>query len=425
MLWGADGIMNQTRSSGGARRDADLEEPAEISLILARLHRDEVEFPVKVAGAQTLPYASRIRHVDLAQGLFHLRLIRPLPHEMALGAPFEMLFTLGEQRFEAPITFLGREAYLLYRFSIPLCLTPSDRRRQKRYPFRPREKAYVLARDAALPGHGLAGPLVNLSLGGLAFRVDRVIRMDDQLRITPSPTFFEKGKGLPILKIRDLGKFPLFEARGMVANARERNGEVLVGVQFADLGPAEFRLIQEVLIARDLMQRTSGSPSVSTVAAGEARGKAPAPAATPLQRANPSGSLTPDALTLLGRRCTRVVLAMTPGPDRTVLQDALAATGYLRLEATDTLDQALDCLRAGGDATSRLLLVESPPGAQLRLTELHTFQRELGELRELPVALVQVHGLPPATGDPLIHSLAWPEADSQSWLLSLDELAGL
>jgi hypothetical protein len=417
--------MNQSRSSGGDGRDALIEDPAEIRQVLAQLHRDELEFPIKVEGAQTLPYTSHIRHVDLAKGLFHLKLIRPLPHEMALGAPFEMLFSVGEQRFEAPITFLGRESYLLYRFSIPVHLLPSDRRRQKRYPFRPREQAYVLAQDGAVPGHGLAGPLVNLSIGGLAFRVDRLIRMDDQMRITPGLGFFEKGKVLPMLKIRDLPKFPLFEARGMVANARERGGEIVVGVKFADLGAAELRMIQDVLNLRDQMLRTPANASVSAASVGAAKVRGSAQAASPAQRSNPSGSLTPEALTLLGRRCTRVVLAMTPGPDRSWLLDALAGAGYLRLEPTDTLEQALDRLRADDGATIHMLLVESPLGAQLRLTDIRTFQRELGELRELPVALVQAHGLPPETEDPLIRPLPWPEPDSPSWLPLLDELAGL
>ncbi len=416
--------MNQSRSSGGDGRDALIEDPAEIRQVLAQLHRDEIEFPIKVEGAQTLPYTSHIRHVDQEKGLVHLKLIRPLPHEMALGAPFEMLFSVGEQRFEAPITFLGREAYLLYRFSIPLHLLPSDRRRQKRYPFRPREKAYVLAQDGAFPGHGLAGPLVNLSIGGLAFRVDRVMRMDDHMRITPGLGFFDKGKVLPMLKIRDLPKFPLFEARGMVANARERGGEIVVGVKFADLGATELRLIQDVLSAREQVLRTPANAAVSTAVVGDARVKASPQAANPAQRGNPSGSLTPDALTLLARRCTRVVLAMTPGPDRIWLQDALAAAGYLRLEPTDTLDQALDRLRADDGTTSRMLLVESPLGAQLRLSDLRTFQRELGELRELPVALLQAHGLPPETEDPLIRPLPWPDPDAPAWLPLLDELAG-
>ena len=196
-------------------------------------------------------------------------------------------------------------------------------------------------------------------------------------------------------------------------------------MKFADLGPAELRLIQEVLLAREQVLRSPASPSQSVALVVDARVKAAHQAASPAQRSNPSGSVTPDALTLLARRCTRVVLAMTPGPDRIWLQDALTAAGYLRLESTDTLDRALDRLRADDGTTSRMLLLESPLGAQLRLTDIRSFQRELGELRELPVALVQAHGLPPETEDPLIRPLPWPDPDSPSWLPLLDELAGL
>ena len=238
---------------------------------MVELHRDELEFPVKVEGALTLPYTSRIEKLDLDKGILYLKLIRPLPHEMAVGAPFQMLFATGEQRFEAPITFLGRESYLLYRFSIPAHMTQSDRRQYKRYSFRPREPAYVLAQDGGLPGHGLAGPLVNLSLGGLSFRVDRV----------------------------------------------------------------------------------------------------------------------------------------------------------MRLESTDSLGQALDCLRADTDTSSRLLVVESPAEAKLELGDIRIFQKELGELRELPVALVQAQGLPPATDTPLIRPLPWPGPNSADWLPLLDDLVGL
>jgi hypothetical protein len=420
--------MSQGKASGEDGRDAPIENPAHIRRAMLELHRDEIEFPVKVEGAQTLPYTSHIQVMDFEKGVFQLKLIRPLPHEMAVGAPFEMLFAVGEQRFEAPITYLGREAYLLYRFSIPVRMSKSDRRRQKRYPFRPREQAYVLAQDGGLPGHGLAGPLVNLSLGGLAFRVDRVMRLDDHMRLTPGLGFFDKGKVLPVLKIRDLPKLPLFEARGMVANAFERGGEIVVGVQFADLGHADLRVLQEVLNGRDQMQRTSAT-AVTAASVKDAKGRTPPsdPAApvSPIQRADPSGSLTPDALTLLARRCMGVVLAMAPGPDRVWLQEALASAGYLRMESVDTLELALESLRTDLGTASRLLLVESPAAAQLRLADIRTFQRELGELRELPVALIQAHGLPQETDDPLIRPIPWPGPDAPSWLPLLDELAGL
>ena len=393
---------------------------------MVELHHDEIEFPVKVEGALTLPYTSHIEKMDLDKGILYLKLIRPLPHEMAVGAPFQMLFATGEQRFEAPITFLGRESYLLYRYSIPVFMTQSDRRQYKRYSFRPREPAYVLAQDGGLPGHGLAGPLVNLSLGGLAFRVDRVMRLDDHMRIMPGLGFFDKGKVLPMLKIRDLPRLPMFEARGVVANAYERDGEIVVGVKFAELGEAELRQLQNVLVTREGMPRSTGTATVTAATVKAARVKAPAPAALgPGQRLDPSGSLAPEAMTLLARRCTRVVLAMRPGPDRISLQESLAAAGYLRLESMDSLELALDRLRADTDTSSRLLLVESPAEAKLELADIRTFQKELGELRELPVALVQAQGLPPATDTPLIRPLPWPGPDSADWLPLLDDLVGL
>ncbi|MCM2250121.1 MAG: PilZ domain-containing protein [Geothrix sp.] len=417
--------MNLAKSSGGDGREAPIEDPAQIRKAMAVLQQTEAEFPIKVEGTHTLPYTSRIQRMDAAKGVLYLKLIRPLPHEMAVGASFEMLFAVGDQRFEAPITFLGRDSYLLYTFSLPLRMTLADRRSDKRYPFRPREKAYVLAQDAGLPGHGLAGPLVNLSLGGLAFRVDRVVRLADRMRVTPGLGFFEKGKELPMLKIRDLPKHPLFETRGMVANAWERDGEIVVGVQFGELGDAEFRQIQEVLAIREQMQRnpasTTGDGTVKT-----ARAKAAAAAgAGPASRANPAGAQTPDALTRLGRRGTSLLLAMPRGPGRDAVQAALGAAGYLRLDPVDTLAQALDRLRVDSGAASRLLMLEAPAGMAPPLQDLRSMQRELGELRELPVALIQADGMPEETEDALIRPLPWPGTSDLAWLPLLDELAGL
>jgi hypothetical protein len=413
-------------SGGGDGRDAPIEDPAQIRRAMAELKRTESEFPIRVEGTHTLPYTSHIQHVDLEKQLVHLKLIRPLPHEMAPGAPFEMLFAVGDQRFEAPMTFMGRESYLLYRFTIPVRMVQSDRRQHKRYPFRPREKAYVLAQDGGVPGHGLAGPLVNLSIGGLAFRVDRVVRLDDHMRITPGLGFFDKGKELPMLKIRDLPKLPLFEARGTLANAWEQDGEIVVGVKFGDLRDSEIRQIQEVLDFRDLLQRSSSTSTVpdSSVRAARAKGDAPEPA-NPTRRANPAGGQTPDALTQLGRRCAILILAMAPGESRDQVRNGLRAAGYLRLDLVDTLEQALEHLRADPGTSSRLLVLDTPPGEVPPLAGIRALQRELGELRELPVALIQQEGLPAETEDSLIRPVPWPGSDPAAWLPILDELAGL
>ena len=403
-----------------------MEDGAQIQAAMAELQRSATEFPIKVEGTHTLPYTSHLQHLDLEAGELHLKLIRPLPHEMTAGAPFEMTFAVGEQRLVAPMTFLGRKSYLLYRFTIPERMLQCDRRKDKRYPFRPRENAYVLAQDSAIPGHGLAGPLFNLSLGGLAFRVDRILRLDDHLGIQPTVGFFERGKELPILKIRDLPKLPLFEARGIIANAWERGGEIIVGVQFGSLREAELQQIQAVIDLRELIQRTPRTGQGSTLGTMGADTGGRSQASEPLsRRVNPAGVETPDALTRLGRRCTPLFLAMTPGAPREEVVASLAAAGYQRIQLEDSLSSALSHLRQGPDCLNPLLIWDQGSPVEGGLESLVAHQRELRDDRELPVALIQQEGELPAFEDPLLRPMAWPSSDPRQWLPVLDDLAGL
>jgi hypothetical protein len=416
--------MNLEWTFGGSGRGAPIEDPALIRQILLELHRLEVEFPIKVQGAHTLPYTSQIQRLDTTKGLLHLKLIRPLPHEMVEGAVFDMLIAQGEQRFEAQTVFRGREDYLLYRFDIPAWMVPSDRRSHKRYPFRPREKAFVIAQDGGIPGHGISGPLVNLSLGGLAFRVDRVMRLSDQLRVTPGLGFFDRGKSMPMIKVRDLPNLPAFQARGILSHALERDGEILVGIQFGELASAERAELKMVLDIREHMLRApaviaSTSPrEVATLSLGT-------PPKAPAAQVSPNGTQTPDALKRMGRRSTRLMLTMAPGPDRDRVHRALLGSGYLRLETADSLDLALSELRSSPSGTHSLLVFEPPAGQNLPLADLRSLQRDLGEREELPVALITQEGSLPETGDALIRPMPWPTGEDLGWLPLLDDLAGL
>lgn len=418
--------MSQARTSGGFGQGVPVEDALSIRQHLEELRTAETEFPIKVEGTHTLPYTAQL--VAVERGEMHLKLIRPLPHELMAGAPFEMLFATADQRFKGLMTYQGRQGYLLYRFSIPPRLVPSDQRQHKRYPFRPREKAYVLAQDSGLPGHGLAGPLVNLSLGGLAFRIDRVVRLDDHLRLTPGLGFFEKGKVLPMLKIRDLPKLPLFEARGQVANAYEREGEIIVGVQFGELGPVELAQLQEVLDFREKLQRAGGSSAPIAAPPREGRGAAAAgetaASAPPSPAMNPAGNETPDALRWLARRTAGLVLALPPGPRREEVQAALALGGYLRVEAVDSVHQALALLRADKGPANRLLLAAMDTLQDTDLADIRALQRDQGELRELPVALLGAPASPDQEGG-LIRPMPFPGEGSTTWIEVLDEIAGL
>jgi len=415
--------MNQGKTPGWTGRGAPVEAPAFIRQTMQDLFQQEIEFSIKVEGTHTLPYTAQIQHLDARKDLVHIKLIRPLPHEMVEGAAFDMLFSVADQRYEAPTTFQGREGYLLYRFTVPTLLMPSDRRRHKRYSFRPREKAYVIAQDGGVPGHGLSGPLANLSLGGLAFRVDRVMRLDDHMRVTPGLGFFDRGKSFPMLKIRDLPNLPVFDARGVVAYAEERGGEIILGLQFSALGETELRDLQLVLTIREHKQRAT--PGTSGDSPREQGPRSAASAKGPAARVPPAGSQTPDALRRLGRRCTQLILAMAPSPDRDQVCQALRGGGFLRLETADTLEQALANFRADHNANSPLLVAETHPEDGFSTAGIRALREEFGDSRELAVALISREKILPPSEDPLIRPMPWPSVDDLSWLALLDDLAGL
>jgi hypothetical protein len=249
------------------------------------------------------------------------------------------------------------------------------------------------------------------------------MRLDDHMRVTPGPGFFERGRSFPMLKIRDLPNLPIFDARGVLANSWERDGEVIIGIQFRELADAEARDIQSVLTRREHLQRTSSGTAADSPRDPSARSLSGSKG--PTARMSPSGSQTPDALRRLGRRSTRLFLAMAPGPDREQVRQALCAAGFLRLESADTLDQALAEFRSVRTMIHPLLVLDSALADELALAGLRALQNELGETRELPVALITREDPISDSEDPLIRPLPWPSAEELVWLPLLDELVGL
>ncbi|BDU72083.1 PilZ domain-containing protein [Mesoterricola silvestris] len=312
-----------------------IEDPAVLRDIFQGLFDSEAEFPIRVEGTSTLPYFSTIRSLHWEEEALVLKLVRPLPHELLVGAVFQFLCAAGEQRYEGHITFLAREGYLQYRFERPAFLLLSDRRVHKRYPFRPRESAYVILQDSGLPGLGVAGPLVNISLGGLALRVDRVIRLDTGVRIPPSTALFERGKGFPRVRVQDLPRIHLLDARGICTHATERGSEVILGVNFTSLTPEEEALIQSALEVRDRLQRGSGPRVEGGAVALRAEGRTLEPAAE--MRPPDAQMAAGDLLRRLRRRASAVGLVMPGGPHRADLELRLREAGFHRLLVAGTL----------------------------------------------------------------------------------------
>lgn len=391
--------MNRPRTDKSQGSDPAIEDPAFIIGALQGLFEAEVEFPIKVEGTSTLPYAATVQEIRSGSGGLILKLVRPLPHELLPGAMFEMVFPLEEQRFETVVTFRGREAYLQYRFDLPTALAYADRRRAKRYPFRPRESAYVIAQDGRIPGLGVAGPLVNISMGGVAMRVDRVLKLDDGMRVPASAGLFDRGKGFPRIRIQDLPRLPLLEWRGTVAHASSRGGEVILGLEFAELGEEEARQLRDCLEFREKILRgipqglgegsvsTGGPPVASDTPRREDDEVQPSSVSEPLAT-GPGG----DPLLRMQRRGARVVLCMAEGEGRQRVLAHLESNGYCRLETVAELPvlQALLSSRTPVPPPALILvdLAVAGSGDAEPLAALRLIERALGSSGQLPVAML-------------------------------------
>ncbi len=309
-------------------RKTPIEAPTFILEVLEGLRNRGDEFPIKVEGATTLPYTS-IAH-GLHKDHWVLKLQRALPPELLKGALFHFVITHGEQRFEGLVPFQGREGYLQYRFGLPKQMFLADRRRQKRYSFRPRENVFVTITD----GHMAAsGPMASLSIGGLGFRVDRIVELETHARLKVDTALFERGRAFD-MKIQELQKAPYLELRGRIAGAYDLNGVVHLGCEFTGLTETAQSSLEAALRFREIVSKGAQSvlpekePQKAVVRKG---GSGPESESEP----DPGAGL-PLHLLRLKRRCVPLSLLMPEGADRDKLRLELLREGYFRLKMAPT-----------------------------------------------------------------------------------------
>ncbi len=433
--------MNKPKVGRIWGKDIPVEDPGLLRTAFRVLRDAEVEFPIKVEGTSTLPYFSVVKVLDFEGGAFQLKLVRPLPHELLKGAEFRMTFALEDQRYEALIQFKGREAYLTYLFSLPAVLFHADRRQHKRFPFRPRESAYVTAQDGGIPGLGVAGALVNIGEGGFAIRVDRVIRLEDGMRIPPTTAVFDRGKHFARIRLQDLPRLPILEISGLVSHTHERGSEILVGFTFARLSDMQSTAIRDCLSFREkvLGASTAGvrngfTPRARPASSTPSPGKGEAPPA-PVSKAEPERPVAhvslSEPLHVLARRTSRLVLAVADTETRARLLGHLRRNGYHRITVVPDLAQAGAHWKQP-QAKPVLLLVDlglavdqPDPVAAARGLE-----RQVATYGEIPMVLFCPQ-VDPSMMLGLAHRtrvLSSDPADPnalEEWLATLDSMAGL
>jgi len=432
--------MNLNRPSKAGRGISEGEaftDPLSLQEALESMIEQETEFSIKVEGTSTLPYASHVQAVDLEPGHFILRLVRPLPHELLGGASFQMMFTVEGQRYEGVVSYVGREGYLQYRFLLPTRITFADRRSQMRHPFRPRESAYVIAADGRIPSLGVAGPLVNIGMGGLALRVDRVLKLEDGMRIPSNTALFERGLSFPRIRIQDLPRLPFLELTGRVAHATERGGEVILGMAFGEMEDEQARLLNDCLTFRDRIFKStartspssSGAITTSATKAGargtEASLETENEVAIPYGMHGSSEGVSTDPLVLLRRRVQKVFL-VAQNPDLIQrFRQVLHAAGYVRLEIFESFTVMAAFLKDHSGKIDLVIVDLSIAGAGdvEPLAGVRLIEHQLDSFGKMPRAILC------ETVDPTLllsdskgtHFLSHGDAADRIWVEALDQ----
>lgn len=257
-------------------REPFMEDPRGIRACLEQIKLRDLEFKMKVDKAHTVPYTVQIDQLQ-PEGVL-LAFQRPLPPELARDALFLANFQMEGLNFQFPIRFQERKAYLRYLFTIPERIFKLERRKTPRLPFRPREKAEVNLRDDGVPGLGVSGPLLNLSREGVAIRVDRVLRLDNGLRLSVNSGHFPPAKFFGLVRLQGLPGLPQLDLRGFVVHATEKGGVLLLGLNFQHGDGDTGKLLADCLKLREklLQVKSSGHSEPAGPGAGKA-GSKPAP----------------------------------------------------------------------------------------------------------------------------------------------------
>lgn len=398
------------------RREAAEPEPSlvdrqQILAYLEELSRLRTPCQLKFHREDLAPAHVKVESVAEEAESFTVSLSRALPPGVEEQPALELTFPLDRGRFRCSVLFQQRGGYLQAVLGLPLRIKPAERRFRPRARFGARERASVTLLESLGDGIGAAGKVRNLSMDGLAFRVDRMLSIRDDKRMTPTAGHFTAGQKVLLVRINDLPRAPMVECGGVIAYATTTPEGPLVGVQFEGIGALETQVLEGILRQRlpksgqlfPVRQRRSHmdleagarqasedeeefeDPELeSETDAGEkplpSEGLGPATAEDPW----PDRSDPKERVQRLKRAGRTLLLLMGDDLDRAILAGTLAVDGFRRVREARNFTAALDCL---AQSPPDLVLLDQRIGghdAQLFLERL----RRQGLGADVPIVLL-------------------------------------
>lgn len=337
-------------------REPALRDPEQVMAYLEQLQRLHSELDLRLVEDAEVAYGAWVEGVNEAEGTFTLSLRSRPVQEPRPGTPVFLWFTLDGLRFRTMARFLRRGAYMESVFELPSAILHAERRNQARARFTARENVQVTALEGLAEGIGLNGLLLNLSIGGLLFRVDRAIDLRRDRLLPLRADLLATGAGLAVVRILDLPRIPELEARGMVRHSDLRGDGLVVGLSFEAMGGLEAQALERLLVERmpdcglafprkrrrgELDQPEDEPPSETASLDPDFARELGDQALDELRESIRS----PDRAVLLKKRSRQILLVMSDDLARTALLGSLYAEGYRCLYEARGLVQALDQAR--------------------------------------------------------------------------------
>ncbi len=402
-------IKDFFRAKPDPDREPTLRDRDQILAWMEELARIRTPMELKVQGKEALPISAKVEVVAEESSGLTLSLQRIPAPEPKAGQAVPVVFPLDGQRFRADLVYRGRGGYMQCVFALPDSIFHAERREAIRARFGTREKTQVVALQGLFDGIGLGGQMVNLSLGGCAFRMQRAMDISGDRRLPLRHDLLIPGTQLALVRLQDLPHLPMVECGGVVAHVDQRADGVVVGIRFEGLGGFESQVIGRLLTQRvpgfrrgfprkrryrDLTEEELKVPQAP-------EDPLPEMADEPEVLQPPSAAETalsddellelreavrvPNRLHLLKKRGKRILLLMGDELDRAIMMATLHVDGFRSVYEATSLEQALELNRS---VALEMVIVDQRVGAHGALDLVEALRAE-GLAKGAPVVVLQ------------------------------------
>ena len=351
----------KTLFGGIPDREPTLRDREQILAWLEELARLRTPLALRLQEEDPHGATVKVELVSEEKGTFTLSFLHQPSGAWKEGLPVHLAFPLDGQRFRTTAKYRGLGGYLQREFALPEAIRHAERRGLMRTRFTAREKATVAVLENLFEGVGLSGPILNLGLGGLAFRVDRAMDIRQDRRLTVRGDLIAPGRVMALIRLQDLPHVPTLECGATVMHFGARDEGVVAGLRFEDLGSLESQYLAKLLSERIPLfgrgfprkrRRGELAEGTETPAEGIPAFEPPAPP-DPVEDALSDRELleikvamkAPDRLTTLRKRTRQLLIVHPEELDRAILVSTLQVDGYRGLYEARSLVQALEVAR--------------------------------------------------------------------------------